>query len=217
MWIVQNGYIDRISKSYNLQASLTKMSPLAPDYDMSPNLGPKLTADLIQNFQRKVGSVIYAAICTRPDIALAVSMCTNHLINPAIRHIHAITHILQYLVNTKHYGILYDSSLTKNTESSPEVLFMASDASFGDNEGRKSSQGFVAFLFGRPVVWHSNKQRSVTTSTTEAELVALTAAARELIALKRFVKYVTGDHNFRMTSLCDNQQTVKILTQKIHY
>ncbi|KAI1000382.1 hypothetical protein K3495_g7810 [Podosphaera aphanis] len=214
MWIVQNGYIDRISKSYNLQASLTKISPLAPDYDMSPNLGPKLTADLIQNFQRKVGSAIYAAICTRPDIALAVSMCADHLINPAIRHIHAITHILQYLVNTKHYCILYDGSLTKNIESSPEILFMASDASFGDNEGRKSSQGFVAFLFEGPVVWHSNKQRSVTTSTTEAELVALTAAARELIALKRFVKYVTGDHNFRMTLLCDNQQTVKILTQQ---
>lgn len=94
-----------------------------------------------------------------------------------------------------------------------DVLFMASDASFGDAGGRKSSQGFVAFLYGGPVLWQANKQRSVTTSTTEAELVALSAAARELIALERFLNYVTKDRNLRMTLLCDNQQTVKMLTQ----
>lgn len=108
-WLVQNGYIERIAKSYNVKSTGKIMSPLAPDYDMSPNTEGKLNADLIQIFQRKVGSAIYAAICTRPDIALAVSRCADHLMNPAIRNLNAITHILQYLVNTSHHHrILYD-------------------------------------------------------------------------------------------------------------
>lgn len=80
----------------------------------------------------------------------------------------------------------------------PDVLFMGSDASFGGNVGRKSSQGFVSFLYGGPVVWHANKQKSVTTSTTEAELVALSAAARELIALERFKTFLTHINSTRM-------------------
>ncbi|KAI1006137.1 hypothetical protein K3495_g2085 [Podosphaera aphanis] len=181
---------------------------------MSPNTGTKLSAELIQMFQPKVGSAIYAAICTRPDIALAVSMCADHLVNPAMRHLHAITHILQYLVNTQHFGLLYDDSLANTSHTHSDVLFMASDASFGDNESRKSSQGFVTFLYGGPVLWHANKQRSATISTTEAELVALLAAAQELIALERFLTYATNDHELKMTLLCDNQQTVKISNQK---
>ena len=85
------------------------MTPVAPDYDMSPNTDEKLSSSLIQSYQRKVGSAIYAAISTRPDIAFAVSMCADHLLNPAIRHIHTITHVLQYPVNTNKYRIIYDA------------------------------------------------------------------------------------------------------------
>ena len=59
------------------------------------------------------------------------------------------------------------------------------------------------------------KQRSVTTSTTEAELVALSAAARELIALERFIQHMGMEQKTNMKLLCDNQQTVDMLTRKI--
>lgn len=212
MWLVQKGYMERIKTSYNIRATDKRIAPLAPDFDMSANTGPKLTANQIQIYQRKVGSAIYASICTRPDIALAVSMCADHLTNPAIRHFHAINHILLYLVNTEYHGIMYDRAQISQFSLNSDSLFMASDASFGDTEGRRSSQGFVAFLYGGPVLWHANKQRSVTTSTTEAELVALSAATRELMALKRFLNYI--DLRLPMTLMCDNQQTVKMLTQK---
>ena len=214
MWLVQKSYMNRIKKSYNIKSTGTLITPIAPDYDMSPNTGPRLSIDLIQAYQRKVGTAVYEAICTRPDISLAVSMCADHLINPAMRHLHAITHVLQYLVNTESYGILYDCDLLMPRGQNPSVLLMASDASFVDNEGRKSSQGFVAFLYGGPVVWHASKQRSVTTSTTEAELVALSAAARELMALDRFLNFVKIGRSLSMTLLCDNKQTVDLLTKK---
>lgn len=190
------------------------MTPIAPDHDMSHNKGDKLSANDVQTYQRKVGTAIYAAICTRPDIALAVSMCADHLVNPAMRHLHAITHVLQYLVNTSKFGITYGNSLDNLTGQNSDVLLMASDASFGDNEGRKSSQGFIAYLYGGPIVWHSSKQRSVTTSTTEAELVSLSAAARELMALERFLGHLERKTTIQKKLVCDNKQTVKILTQK---
>ena len=213
MWLVQENYINRISKTYNINSTKQIMTPLAVDYDMSRNEDEKLSSHLIQLYQRKVGSAIYASICTRPDIALAVSMCADHLLNPAVRHLNAITHVLQYLVNTSKYGITYNCETISPIESNSEVLLVASDASFGDNEGRRSSQGFVAFVYGGPVVWHASKQRSVTTSTTEAELVALSAAARELLALDRFLKQIVLNSTIPKKLMCDNQQTVKILTQ----
>ncbi len=57
---------------------------------------------------------------------------------------------------------------------------VASDALFVDNlADRKSSQGYVMKLFGGLVGWQANKQTTVTTSITEAELLVLLQAARE--------------------------------------
>ncbi|KAK1912636.1 hypothetical protein P3342_004572 [Pyrenophora teres f. teres] len=56
-------------------------------------------------------------------------------------------------------------------------LVVASDASFADNTvDRKSSQGFILKLFGGAIAWRANKQDTVTTSTTEAELLSSTSS-----------------------------------------
>ncbi|KOS37314.1 hypothetical protein ACN38_g11899 [Penicillium nordicum] len=54
----------------------------------------------------------------------------------------------------------------------------ASDASFGDNKDRKSSEGYICKLYGGPIDWKASKQKTVTTSTTEAELLALAEAGK---------------------------------------
>lgn len=61
---------------------------------------------------------------------------------------------------------------------------------------------------------HLNKQKSVTTLTTEDELVALVAATRENMALERFITFLTRNHNIGLTLLGDNAQIVNIQTQK---
>lgn len=202
MWLLQQSYMAKIGKTHYLKPDGRSLTPLAPDFDVSHNTGERLSAELIQTYQRKDGSAIYASICTRPDIALAVSMCADHLVNPATRHLHAITHILQYQMNTEKYAVKYDFGLSEPNGPKSYMILMASDASFGDNEGRKSSQGFVAFLYGGPVLWHSNKQRSVTTSTTEAELVTLSAAARELLALKIFERHMYKRNTISTKLIC---------------
>lgn len=55
-------------------------------------------------------------------------------------------------------------------ELEKEAITLFSDASFADNLERQSFEGYICTVFGGPVDWRAGKQRTVTTSTTEAEL-----------------------------------------------
>ena len=69
---------------------------------------------------------------------------------------------------------------------------VASDASFADNTAdRKSSQAYAMKLFNGLIGWRANKQDTVTTSTTEAELLALSQAAKESQYVGRLLKKLT--------------------------
>src|SRR5438034_11846554 len=71
-------------------------------------------------------------------------------------------------------------------------------------------------LFGDLVGWQANKQNTVTTSTTEAELLALSQAAREEIYIRWLLKNLeVGLEDERVVIQCDNQQTLCLVTQEI--
>ena len=94
-------------------------------------------------------------------------------------------------------------------------LICASDASFADNTpDRKSSQGFIITLFGGPIAWKANKQNTVTTSSTEAELLALTQTAKEAIFLSRLLHALTLRLDEPLTIHCDNRQTLRLLNEE---
>jgi hypothetical protein len=56
----------------------------------------------------------------------------------------------------------------------------ASDTTYADNLDRKSSKGYIFSLFGGPIDWKAGKQKTIITSTTKAELLALSRAAKEI-------------------------------------
>ena len=53
----------------------------------------------------------------------------------------------------------------------------------------------VFLLAGGPISWSSKLQRSVTTSTTEAEYVALSYAAKEAVYVRRFLSQIGYEDN----------------------
>ncbi len=88
--------------------------------------------------------------------------------------------VLEYLVSTKQRNILFDR---KHQGSEMEIFI---DASFADDSiDRKSSQGYIITLYGTPIAWKVLKQLTVTTSSTEAELLAFTEASKKAIATIR--------------------------------
>jgi len=94
-------------------------------------------------------------------------------------------------------------------------MVVASDASFADNTvDRKSSQGFILKLFGGAIAWRANKQDTVTTSTTEAELLSLAQAAKEaqfLVRLQTELGIKLEDST--ITIQCDNKQTIRLVNE----
>jgi hypothetical protein len=70
-------------------------------------------------------------------------------------------------------------------------------------------------LFGGVIGWRASKQETVTTSTTEAELLALSQAAKEALFVSRLIKELKiklDDNHIRIE--CDNKQTIRLVTEE---
>src|SRR5690606_22481974 len=110
------------------------------------------------------------------------SYLAQHAKAPREAHWAALKRLLRYLKGTLDYGIL----LKSNNERSDLQVY--ADAEFaGSNVHRKSFGGFVILFGGSPVSWRSKKQSGIAQSTTEAELVEMSNACRELVWLLRLL------------------------------
>jgi hypothetical protein len=119
---------------------------------------------------------------TQPDITFAVNRLASYTANPTIQHVTALKRILRYLKGTKSYGIRYSNS--PNDQSDDTELFHGifhgfADAAYANTEDYKSMAGYVFMAAGGAITWRSKKQTFTALSTTEAEYIALSEAARE--------------------------------------
>jgi hypothetical protein len=155
---------------------------------------------------------------TRPDIANSVNLLSYHLLNPSPLHREQADHIIAYLRDSKYYAIEYSGGtghMVIDREVSEPVFKAASDAAYADDrKTRKSSEGFIFSLYGGPIDWRATKQKVVTTSTTEAELVSAAHAAKELMWWDRFFEQLEFDPGAELVLFCDNKQTVDLLNKK---
>ena len=69
-------------------------------------------------------------------------------------------------------------------------------------------------LFNSPIAWQSIRQKTVTTSTTEAELLALSHTARETITICRLFSQMRFNTDEQPSVDCDNMQTVGLIKKK---
>ena len=210
VWLCQDSYIDKITTRFHLEHHKPAHTPLPPD-ELLPYEG-QATAQQIHAYQQRVGSINFPAVITCPDVALSASRLATFLSNPSPAHTAAADQTITYLNGTKTLAIEY-SAPTLGDEQ--RIFFCASDAAFADDrETRKSTSGYLYKLFGGPADWHSMKQKTVTTSSTEAELLALTYATKETIWWRRFFKHIGFNPGHELTVHCDNLQTIRLLTKE---
>jgi len=125
-------------------------------------------------YREIVGSLMYAATMTRPDLSTAVGIVSRFLARPKKIHCTMVKQILYYLRRTAHYGLAYGSD-------GKEQLTGYVDASWANNEDYTSLYGF-AFLFGDSLIsWSSKKQKNVVLSSTESEYITITHGAQEAL------------------------------------
>ncbi|KAA0032993.1 gag/pol protein [Cucumis melo var. makuwa] len=150
-----------------------------------------------------VGSLMYAMLCTRPDICYSVGIVSRYQSNPGHDHWTAVKNILKYLRRTKCYMLMYGSKdliITGYTDSDFQT----------DKDHRKSTSGSVFTLNGGAVVWRSIKQSCIVDSTMEAEYIASCEAAKEAVWLKKFLidLEVVPNMHLPITLYCDNSGAV---------
>ena len=130
-----------------------------------------------------------------------------YLTNPTQEHMDAATYCAEYLLFTKENGICLGSSEDESLQLEGFV-----DASYADNlDDRRSTAGLVFKLGHGPVYWKSGRQPIVTLSTTEAEYVAMTQAAKEAVFLKRLVAEVLHKEQGPIVIHEDNQPSIDLL------
>ncbi|GKC84586.1 retrovirus-related pol polyprotein from transposon TNT 1-94, partial [Tanacetum coccineum] len=151
------------------------------------------------------GSLMYLMVCTRPDIAYAVSIVSRYLANPGKNHWEAVKWILKYLKGTADVGLVYGRDQGKHVDVDG---FVDADYAKDPDKGR-SITGYVFMVHGCVVSWKATLQHVVALSTTEAEYMALTEAVKESIWLKGLL--IELGVNLRSVVVnCDNQSAIHL-------
>ena len=141
--------------------------------------------DYQYNYREITGKLLFLANATRPDISYAVNVISRNQVNPKKEDWNRVKRVIEYLRGSTEKGLLY-----KGTK---EGMLCFVDADFAsDKTDRKSTTGFAIKLFGDTIMWRIKEQECVTTSTTEAEYVALAIASREVMALKGIYERIIG-------------------------
>lgn len=191
----QTNLINKLLKVFNMQNCKGAQTPMERGFQIPEN------ENIIDvPFRQLIGSLMYLSTCTRPDIMFSVAYLSRVLDKPSETTWKAGKRILRYLQATKDIGLVYKKSDEKLIEG-------YSDADWaGDHRDRKSVNGAVVNLCGNPVAWISKKQTCVALSTTEAEYVAASNCAQEMMNLKG----LASDFGERCSStlFVDNQSAI---------
>jgi len=152
--------------------------PLDPNTPLVPNPEGNVR-DRSNSFARLLGELQFIVNATRPDIAYAVNRLASYTANPSIQHVGALKRILRYLSGMKTHSIMY-----KAVPQEPSFFFGYANASYGNADDRRSITGYVFLAGNGAITWCLRKQISIALSSTEAEYVALSEAAREACWLR---------------------------------
>ena len=153
-------------------------------------------------YHEAVGSLMYASLGTRPDIAFAVQTVSRFSTNPGVAHWEAVKRIFRYLKGTRELWLSYGSREIE--------LEGYADADGSMMEDRKAVSGYAFIINGGAVSWSAKSQEIISLSTTESEYVAATYAAKEALWLRSLIYEVFGKSLPPTTLFSDNQSAIAL-------
>ena len=126
---------------------------LAPHFKLSDAMSPNNEAERQYMsrvpYANAIGSLMYAMVCTRPDISHAVRVVSRYMHNPGKDHWQVVKWILRYIHNTVDVGLVFEQK-----DSQYLVGYCDSDYA-GDLDKRRSTTGYVFTIANVPVSWKS--------------------------------------------------------------
>ncbi|CAL1406992.1 unnamed protein product [Linum trigynum] len=167
LFLSRKSYIQKILSRFDMSSAKPLNTPSASNVHLSSAYAPQSEAEKEYMsrvpYASAVGNLVYAMVCTRPDLAHVVTVVSRFMIQPGKEHWQAVKRIFQYLKGTPDMGISFGS----DTEC---LVSGYSDSDYaGDFDTRRSMSGYVFTLGSSVVSWKATLQSAVTLSTTEAE------------------------------------------------
>jgi hypothetical protein len=170
-----------------------------------PNDQYQAEPELIKWYQSAVGSLMYAMLGTRPDIAFAISVVSRYTSNPTTQHQTAVKRVFRYLRGSVNLRLTFRGDLT--------FLAGYTDADWaGDRNTRRSTSGYIFNVGSGAISWSSKRQPTVALSTCEAEYIGQTHAAKEAIWLKALIDQLNPENASPMATIIygDNQGAIAL-------
>ncbi|KAL4323155.1 hypothetical protein GQ457_11G027600 [Hibiscus cannabinus] len=184
----------------------TISTPLPINFKLSSSMSPSSEEERMEMsrvpYASAMGSLMFAMICTRPDIAQAVGVVSRYMANPGKEHWNAVKRILRYIKGSLNVALCYGGS--------DFLISGYVDSDYApDLDKSKSTTGYVFTIAGGAVSWVSKLQSVVATSITEAEYVAATQASKEAIWLKMLVEEL-GHKQEYVSLFCESQSALHL-------
>ena len=186
--ISQKQFLEMILQKEGMANANPIGMPMDPNIKLNPSKGESEGSCEeygSKSFASLIGSLMFLAVATRPDIAYTVYRLGSFMANPNMSHWTAAKQVLRYLSGTQDYGLTYQAD---KPEPGDNHFVGYSDASYANNEDQTSVSGYVFLMNGAAISWGSKKQTDVALSSTESEYIALAEAAREAIWLRNLLK-----------------------------
>ena len=177
------GYVSNLLCKHDMGECKAASTPLADKLELTKDQMPEDGSDGQQQMFRHdyrglVSSIAYLALSTQPDLEFPAHLISRFLSNPGFAHWQAEKHVLRYLRGTSNVGITFmkcdDTGLNGYTDSDYA----------NRKDDRRSITGFCFNVGSGAISWAARRQTCVATSTTEAELHALSKAVKEAVHLR---------------------------------
>jgi len=176
IFINQKLYAEEVLQRFCMAEANSVSTPIVQYLEASEVENAKPTS---APYREAIGCLMYLAVATRPDLAFSVSYVSQFLKQPSKQRWTLVKRIFRYLKGSTDKGIVYQAE-------EAGLLHVYSDADYAsDPVTRRSVSRMVSMYSGGAVSWASQRQKCVSLSTTQAEYIAASEAAKEVVWLSR--------------------------------
>jgi hypothetical protein len=209
----QSALIDCVvaPSQFGLKDAVPITAPMEPGLHLSrrhhaPSMDSECDLMACTPYRSLVGSLMYIAIGTRPDIAYTVQQLCKFLDCYGPAHWEAAKRVVRYLKGT------CDIALTLGGDYTARLLGNTDSDLAGCPDTCCSVSGYCCTLGGGAITWSARQQKTVSLSTCEAEYMAASEAASELTWLRSLLSELNFTQLSATPLLCDNNGSI-ILTE----
>ena len=160
-------------------------------------------------YRAMVGSLLYVAQWTRPDISYSVSELSRFVSNPGNVHLEQAKRVFRYLSKTASLHLEYSPSAVPGSPVADNQLWGYVDSDWaGCPDTRRSTSGYVLMLNGAAVSWRCKRQSVFALSSAEAEFIAASSMVQEVIFLRKFLANLGFQQNGPTPIFADNETCI---------